>query len=442
MHLAGLQLNKMIRIAPEAFFIMLGQGVAALGSIFQIRVLTGFLPPAAYGELALALTGAVLAQQLILGPIGTACERYFAPSVESRELGIYIRAVGALFAGGTLALVAISVGLGLVLWAVGWRSWLGILTPAFVFAWISSANSILDGVQNAARQRRIVAGHQGTGAWLRLGMILLLSRYMHLGCSGILWCFSISYLLLICSQLFFLARTLRRLGYVAPASGASFRPLLSSMYRYAWPFSSWGIFTWIQTSSDRWALGGFAGFYELGLYQSLYQVGYYPISMLTQFLLQVCTPIVFQRVGSGTDARRRQMAEKLNNTLTWIVLLATGIAAMLSVLGGHKLLALVVAPAYRSHSSLISIFILASGCFAAGQIKALNLMASFSTRQLIAPKVITAAVGTALIAVGAYWIGSNGVAAAQFVFSAFYLVWIFYLDGKTSASRLTVPEPM
>lgn len=432
--------RRVARIAPEAFFIMLGQGVAAIGSIFQIRVLTGFLPPAAYGALALAMTGAVLAQQLILGPIGTACERYFAPSAESRELGIYIRAVGMLFASGTLALAAISVGLSVVLWAAGWRSWLGILAPAVVYAWISSANSILDGIQNAARQRRIVASHQGTGAWLRLAMILILARFTPVDCRGILWCFSISYLLLICSQLFFLARTLRRLGDNAPAGGESFQPLLKSMYRYAWPFSSWGIFTWIQASSDRWALGGFAGLYQLGLYQSLYQVGYYPISMLTQFLLQVSTPIVFQRAGNGKDADRKQAAMRLNNALTWMILMATGIATLLSVLGGHSLLALVLAPAYRVHSGLISVFILASGCFAAGQIKSLNLMASYSTRQLIAPKVITSLVGTALIAAGAFWLGSRGVAAAQVAFSAFYLVWIFYLDGKNSAVCIATVE--
>ena len=432
--------RRVMRLAPEAILVMLGQTVAAGGSVFQIRVITGLLHPAAYGQLALALTGAVLAQQLILGPIGTACERYFAPSVESGELGIYIRAVGALFAAGTLALGTISLVLGIVFWTVGWRIWIQLLAPAFVYAWISSANSILDGVQNAARQRRIVAFHQGAGAWLRLGMVLLLARYMHIECRGILWCFSISYLLLICSQLFFLTLTLQRLGYRAPAEGISFWHLLDSMYRYAWPFSSWGIFTWVQACSDRWFLGTFAGLYQLGLYQSLYQVGYYPISMLTQFLLQVCTPIVFQRAGSGMDAGRRKNAERLNNTLTWIVLLATGVVSFLSALGGHKLLALVVAPAYRSHSGLISVFILASGCFAAGQIKSLNLMASLDTQRLIAPKVTTALVGTAAIAAGAYWLGFNGVAAAQVVFSAFYLIWIFCLDRKTSVIRGHVLE--
>jgi O-antigen/teichoic acid export membrane protein len=432
--------RSLLRVAPEAFFVILGQVVAAGGSIFAIRVLTTLLRPAAYGELALALTGAVLAQQLILGPIGTACERHFAPSAENRELGIYTRSILTLFASGTLALAAISISLGTVLWATGHRPWLSILAPAFAYAWISSASSMLDGIQNAARQRIIVAAHQGSGAWLRLGIVIALAKLMHIDSNCILWSFAAGYLLLICSQLFFLVRTLRRLGYEAPAKGTSVRPMLKSMCRYTWPFSAWGIFTWIQSSSDRWALGAYTGLYQVGLYQSLYQVGYYPISMLTQFLLQVCTPIVFQRAGSGTDAKRRLVAEKLNNTLTWVVLLATGIAGILSALGGHRLLALVLAPGYRSHSGLISIFILASGCFAAGQIKSLNFMTSFSTQRLIAPKVVTAAVGTGLIVIGAFYRGSNGVAAAQLAFSALYLSWIFLLDRKHSTIGSVVAE--
>ena len=432
--------HRLTRIMPEVFFVIFGQVVAAAGNLFGIRVLTTLLHPAAYGEYALALTGAVLAQQLILGPIGTACERYFAPSAENHELGIYIRSILKLFAGGTLALIAISVALGASLWATGHQSWLAILAPAFAYAWIASSSSMLDGIQNAARQRVIVAAHQGSGAWLRLGILLVLARFVHIDSKGVLWSFSAGYLLLICSQLFFLARTLRRRGYGSPAQNGSTKPMLKSMCRYTWPFSAWGVFTWVQASSDRWSLGAFAGLNQVGLYQSLYQIGYYPISILTQFLLQVCTPIIFQRAGSGSDLKRRINAEKLNNTLTWLVLLATATGAILSALGGHRILALILAPAYRSRSGLITVFILASGCFAAGQIKSLNFMTSFATHRLIAPKVGSAVIGSGLIVAGAAYGGANAVASAQLAFSAIYLTWIFYLDRKTTAARSAVAE--
>ncbi len=329
-----------------------------------------------------------------------------------------------------------------------------MLGAAALFAWISSAGSMIDGIQNAARQRMIVALHQGAGAWLRLAIVVEVARYLAQDANSILWSYSAGYGLVIVSQLYFLARTLRRAMRVAESGGIELGrtdlgraelggresahatgPMLRSMWAYTWPFSAWGVFTWIQASSDRWALGAFAGLDQVGLYQSLYQVGYYPIAMLTQFLLQVSTPIIFQRAGSGADTRRRMNAEELNNLLTRVVLGATGLVALASYLGGHRLLALVLAPAYRAHSPLISLLILASGCFAAGQIKSLNFMTSLATHRLIAPKVVTAIAGAGLIVLGARYRGSYGVASAQLAFSMLYLAWIFLLDRRHSVLR-------
>ena len=429
------QMLRVRRIAPEALLVIVGQVVAAAGNIFGIRVLTTLLRPAAYGEFALALTGALLAQQLILGPIGTASIRYFSTAVEDHKLHSYTRSILTMFAVGTFILAAISVALGVVFLATGHRPWLSTLPPAFAFAWISSASSMLDGIQNAARQRVIVAVHQGSGAWLRLAIVVAVARVVTTDSNSILWSYSAAYVLVIGSQLFFLRRTLYRMGWVVQAHAPSTRSMLGAMWKYTWPFSVWGIFTWIQSSSDRWALGAFAGLQQVGLYQSLYQIGYYPIAILTQFLLQVCTPIVFQRAGSGTDSKRRLLAEELNNSLTWVVLAATVLGALLSYLGGHRLLALVLAPEYRSHSSLITIMIVASGCFAAGQVASLNLMTSFSTRRLIAPKMVTAIVGTVFITMGASYRGTIGVALGQAFFSIGYLAWILCLT-RSSAEEL------
>lgn len=439
------QLNRFQRVAPEAFFVVSGQVVGAAGNIFAIRILTTLLPPAGYGQLALAMTGAVLAQQLVLGPIGTACVRYFAPAQESGEVGTYARAVAWMFLAGSVALGIVALGVGAFLFGTSRLNLLPMLGAAALFAWISSAGSMIDGIQNAARQRKLVALHQGAGAWLRLAIVVGAARYLTQDANSILWSYSAGYAVVIVSQLLFLARTLRRMGSGRARSSHSERthstgPMLRSMWTYTWPFSAWGVFTWIQNSSDRWALGAFAGLDQVGLYQSLYQVGYYPISMLTQFLLQVSTPIIFQRAGSGADKGRRMNAEGLNNLLTRVVLGATAVGALASYLGGHRLLALVLAPAYRAHSPLITLLILASGCFAAGQIKILNFMTSLATHRLIAPKIVTALAGAGLIVLGARFRGSYGVASAQLAFSLLYLVWIFLLDRRHSVLRTEPAE--
>jgi O-antigen/teichoic acid export membrane protein len=133
-------------------------------------------------------------------------------------------------------------------------------------------------------------------------------------------------------------------------------------------------------------------------------------------------------------------AEGLNNLLTRVVLGATAVVALASYMGGHRVLALVLAPAYRAHSPLISLLILASGCFAAAQIKSLNFMTSLATHRLIAPKIVTAVAGAGLIVLGARYRGSYGVAAAQLAFSLSYIVWIFLLDRKHSVLRAVPAE--
>ena len=60
-------------------------------------------------------------------------------------------------------------------------------------------------------------------------------------------------------------------------------------------------------------------------------------------------------------------------------------------------------------------------------------MMAMNTRRLIAPKIVTAAGGAALIAVGAATVGTKGVVAAQLAFSLAYLVWIVLLNRRHAA---------
>ncbi len=239
------------QIVPEALFVASGQIVATAGNIFGIRVFTTLLHPDAYGKLALALTGATLAQQLILGPITTAGVRYFAPAAEKRDLNTYVRSILTLFAGASLLLFTISAVLEFCLWLNHQSEWLATLTATVIFAWLSSASSMLDGIQDAARQRLVVAFHQGAGAWLRLGLVVAMARVATPSSIVILYSYSAGYLLLAASQLSFLHRTLIRSGFERSVNAIATRPMILSMCRYSGPFAIWGTFTWIQSSSDR-----------------------------------------------------------------------------------------------------------------------------------------------------------------------------------------------
>ncbi len=149
------------RLSIEGCWVVLGQAMAVVGSLVGVRLLTELLNPAAYGELALGMTVATLVNQTVLGPLGAGVLRFYAPAVEQGDLDGYLKSVIRLVlsATGIIVLVILLTIAGLLI--TGRAVWIAIAIAAFVYAILSGYNSILSCIQNAARQRSIVALHQG-----------------------------------------------------------------------------------------------------------------------------------------------------------------------------------------------------------------------------------------------------------------------------------------
>src|SRR5487761_2007045 len=170
----GLPLARVKRLAGEFTWVAIGQLAAVAGGLAGVRLLTSVLSPASYGELALGMTAAMLMQQVAIGPVAGALLRFFAPALEARQLRGYLGGAWALLAQATLPLSAIATVAALGLWLGGAGRWIGLTLGAFLFSLLSGFGSALDGVQNAARQRAVVAWHQGLGQWLRFLVALAL----------------------------------------------------------------------------------------------------------------------------------------------------------------------------------------------------------------------------------------------------------------------------
>ncbi|HEV2070110.1 MAG TPA: hypothetical protein VGR26_09980, partial [Acidimicrobiales bacterium] len=68
------------RLGREAAWVAAGQAAAALGAFVGVAVLTNVLDPTTYGELALGITLASLAQLVAWSPITAAVLRFFSPA--------------------------------------------------------------------------------------------------------------------------------------------------------------------------------------------------------------------------------------------------------------------------------------------------------------------------------------------------------------------------
>jgi O-antigen/teichoic acid export membrane protein len=417
--------ERLRRLSKEGLWIFLGQAAAVLGSLAGVRLLTELLDPAAYGELALGLTVAALVNQTVLGPLANGVTRFYAPALEQGDLGGYLRAVRRLVTAATgfiflLFLLTIAGLLG-----AGRAQWIGMASAALAFATLSGHNAILNGMQNAARQRAIVALHQGLDSWLRFlvaaGLLLWLGASSALAMTG----YALAVVLVLGSQYVFFRGIASKHGDAAQTGHWQ-----RKVWNYSWPISVFGAFTWVQLASDRWALELFTSTKEVGTYTALFQLGYYPMSMASTMAMQFLAPIFYQRAGDASDSRRNADVNRLSWNLTGISLGVTVAAFLLALLFHRLLFRIFVASEYAPVSNLLPWMLLAGGIFAAGQAIALNLMSQMRTRAMMVAKIATALAGMALNLAGAYWLGTPGIVFAGVLFSVLYFAWMAALAAR------------
>ena len=407
-------------------WIVLGQAAAIAGSLVGVRLLTELLAPAVYGELALGLTLAALVNQTVLGPLANGVTRFYAPAQEQMDLGGYLSAVRRLALMATVVVFLIVLIAVAILIAAGRGQWTGIAIAALAYATLSGHNAILNGIQNAARQRAIVALHQALESWARFlaaaGLVLWLGASSAVAMIG----YAVGVVLVLASQYLFFRRSLH--AYGAALDSMRWR---SKIWRYSWPISIFGVFTWVQLASDRWALEAFETTREVGIFAALFQLGYYPMSMASTMATQFLAPIFYQRAGDASDSRRNADVSRLSWKLTALSLFATAAAFLLGLLFHRQIFRIFVAGEYAAVSYLLPWMLLAGGIFAAGQTIALNLMSQMRTRAMMGAKTATALAGVALNFAGAYWLGTAGIVIAAVLFSVLYFAWMAALSARS-----------
>lgn len=424
--MADIDPTRLKRLAKEGTWIVIGQLVSVAGTLAQVRILTEYLAPIEYGQLALGLTVAGLLNQVIFGGIGNGISRYYAVAAEADDLNGYLRDARKLLFYGFLAAILVGGLLLIGLYQFDATQWMVLAAAALVLAVFSAYNSAIGGIQNAARQRAIVALHGGMNAWLNILLAVLVMRWLGTTSEAVVVGYIASTLLVTLSQLVFLRRTIP--SQVTPSVRHHY--WLQRMWSYSWPFSTFGVFTWIQQASDRWALEGFGSTSDVGHYAVLFQLGYSPIMIVTGMATAFLAPILFQRSGDATNAIRNAGVDRLGWRLTYLTLILTGIGVLLTIVAHEWLFTLLVAREYRSLSSLLPWVVLAGGLFAAGQTLSLKLMSEMKTRSIATVKIVTALLGIGLNILGAMFAGVDGVVSALVAFSLSYLLWMIVLARK------------
>jgi O-antigen/teichoic acid export membrane protein len=436
-HVDGLGSISRGRVAIEFTWVVLGELVGLVGLAVNVRLLTAIMTPTAYGELALGLSLATLPAQTIVGPLGSAAERFFASYAEHRRLPELLHGVFRLTTGASALTCVGGFAFAGLCALTGSPQWVPLVLAASAFAVLSGWERILDGIQNAARARAIVAWHQGLRQWLRPAAAAVVLRLYSSTSSVALAGFAIASLGVLASQALLFRAQLADSAYShldRTAIDETHRRLL----RYAGPFALWGIFTWLQLSSDRWALQWLSSPESVGLYAALFQVGISPLYLFGAVLSQLAGPIIFARAGDGSNPVRLAAAFQLIILFALCMLGLTVLMVIGTALLHVQVFAILVGPAFQSVSQLLPIAVLTGGLFSVGQILSMVPLASGDSRVLLAPKIGTALLAVPLYLAGAQVAGAQGVLVGGAVFAASFAVWTAVIAALVVGRRSVV----
>jgi O-antigen/teichoic acid export membrane protein len=225
------------------------------------------------------------------------------------------------------------------------------------------------------------------------------------------------------SQLLFLQKLIRPQGAITHMS----RDWGQKIWAYSWPFSAWGIFTWMQQISDRWALQTYASGHDVGLYAVVFQLGYVPIGLVLGMAMTFLGPILYQRSGSTTDQNRNRDVHQIAWRITFVGLAITALAFVFTLFLHEGIFQLLVATKYHEVSYLLPWMIVAGGVFSAAQMLALKLLSEMKSAVMTTAKIVSAILGVFLNIYAASQFGSQGVVFALIAFSCIYFFWMVWL---------------
>jgi O-antigen/teichoic acid export membrane protein len=422
----SIERSRLRRLSGEGIWILIGQIATVAASFVLVRVLTENLDPEQYGQLALGLTIASLMNQVVIGGIVAGIGRFYSIAAEKQDLDGYLHATRSLL---RYAATLIS-GLGLILMAIlywfGYLQWMWLTAAALVFSILSGFNSALSGIQNAARQRAVVAWNNGLDGWLKILLALGVIFWLGHSSTAVVIGYALSTLLVTGSQFIFLRRLIKNPSKIVDADNQ----WLQQIWIYSWPMAAGGLFNWGYYASQRWALELFTTTGDVGHFYALTQIAYTPITVAAGMLMSFLTPILYTRAGAATDNDRLRTTHRVVIRVALFGFGFTLLLVSLSFFMHETIFRWLVTSDYRQISLYMPYVILAAGILSVSQALSVILTIENDTIRILPLAIIGNGSTAALNFYLTYQWGMKGLIAAMVIGALIHLTWMLKLVLK------------
>jgi O-antigen/teichoic acid export membrane protein len=433
-----LRYHRFVHIRSEFALVGIGQIAAALGGIFSVKLLTNHLSPEEYGCLSLGITICGMLNLLFYGPFGVLIARFFPIFQERSHLSRYFHQVKKIL--GFSSVIFLSLGLSGGYFASHFlgEKWGILVFIAVLFTIVSGLNGALFNVQNAIRQRKIIAFHQGLDSWLRPGIaLLLISWTTATGHMALLGYFFGTLAVTISQGIFAFRNPIIREGWCSSqvpdrSNSQDFHELMT----YLAPVVLFGVFSGIFSFSDRWFLQAYLGEREVGIYSAVIQIANAPMALFVGIINQFVVPILFARAGS---VKTPEQVENSNKILHAIALLYFGVMVIGFLVVSwfdSAIIEIFTGEIYSAHGQLLRLLVVALSLFQIAQV--LNFKGFYMNcpQLYLVPKVIQA---SSMLLLGFFLgkpYGMTGMALALCGSSLCYLLATLHANSKMTFASL------
>ncbi len=419
--------ERISRLVKEGGWIIAGQIAAVIGSLLMVRMLTEHLDPGEYGQLALGMTIAGLVNQVAMGGLISGISRFYSIAAEKSDLRGYIKASKRLMVYATLGVGAIALFLIVGLAITRYAKFVYLAVAVLVFSILSGYNSALGGIQNAARQRAIVAMHGAMNAWLNFGLVTGMVLFVKPSSSVVVIGYALTTLLITLSQLFFLARLLHRHNNDSPIQTTNTEDWSKQIWMFSWPMMAGGLFNWGYYASQRWSLELFASTADVGKFYALTQIAYSPISMASGMFMTMLLPILYARAGDPGNHQRIANVRKIIFKIAAIGGVSTFLIAGIALSWHKKIFSLFVAEQYLDMSAYMPLTVLAAGLLQVSMAISIALTVKNKTRKFLSKDIFCNAI-IATINLCVTWLyGLNGLLLGMLAGAILHLLWTTYI---------------
>lgn len=424
--------QKFFLIRKELAWVVFGQFLAFSGGIVGIKVLTNMMGPEHYGQFSLGMTIAGLVNLFVFGPIGQAITRFFSICREKKQLSFYFATGRKIFFLASFVLFAVSLICVIVVFFLFGQQWAILTGCALLFGYLTGINNIFISLQNAIRQRRVVALHQGIDMWLR--MLLAIIAMLIWGESGaiVFLGFSGGSLLIILSQCYFAFQNRQISDNFLDSSTKNIKT--SNVYgdfsNYARSFLYFSAFGGVALYADRWILQGMYGEKEVGIYAALYLIANTPVTVLMGLAGQLLLPIVYDQAGDMRCPKKMGRSKKTVHVTVFAFAAFMSLLVLIAYLFGEQIVILLSTDEFGNFASSLWIILAGICLFQLGQLLVMQGLAEARPNIYIIPKLVHAFVFLTLTFWLAWKYEIQGVGISLCISSFVYLLLILFANFR------------